>query len=580
LEKDRVAFLSESYELLNSLDSELIELGKNPESNDLLHSVHAHYQTFLESSKIQRYSKLESIVHIAERLISHLLQTDHEVSNEMSTTILKLNMSIREILFIIDDTGKEPDHLNESIINDVEAVINKTEDEGFMDEMGNTTDLLLAGSLPSTQNSHAELLDRFMNIVVELHNSKSIFDQFQKEFRSLSFLQETNRLSNLVSDLYSEIKNARSQPIGTLMMNFDKIIKDTAEPLTKQIILRVNGKEKELDNILLESLKQSLMQLIKNSVEHGIETEEERKSKGKNSEGLIIIDCHIKGEFFHSIYSDDGAGLDPEKIRQKFIDKNVMLSEEASQIPDNEIIHYIFKDGFAGFNELGGFIGGKPSGMDIAKVRLESIGGKIFLERNKPGKGLEIHLQIPMINSIIQVVSANFGIERYAIPKIYLLEVIHIDTENLLKKLEIEHGYTFFPWKDKRIPILYMKQILKYEEPITDKLPENPIVNLLVLDNDGKHFAMVADSVSDIEEVILKPLGPQLNDIFLFSGVTILQDTKPALILNTTEIYNHYLGNPILKKLVNREEVPKEFRKLDEEIQNEIDAPLLDKVLS
>ncbi|MCB1142345.1 MAG: chemotaxis protein CheW [Leptospiraceae bacterium] len=579
MEKDRTVFLSESYETLNALDSELIELRKNPESNEILNSIHAHYQTFLESSKINRFLKLESLIHIAERLISHLLQVNHEVSNEMTTTILKLNMSIREVLFSIDDTGKEPAHLNESIIADVEEVIKKTEDEGFMDEMGNATDLLLAGTPPTGQNTHADLLNRFMDIVVELHHSKEIFTRFQSEFKSLKYLQESTRLNNLITELYDEVREARSQPLGTLIMNFDKLIKDTIEPLGKSVVLRVQGKEKEIDSELLENLKLTIIQLIKNSLEHGIETIEERKELGKAPDGQIHIDAYYKGEYFHTVISDDGRGMDPEKVRRKLIEKNVMLTEEASEVSDEEILHYLFRDGYAGLNETGGFVGGKPSGMDLAKIKIEESGGKIYLDKSVKGKGTHIHLQIPLINSIIPVVSANFGTERYAIPKVYLSEILHLTSESLLGFLEIDHGYTFFLKDGKRVPLLYMKQLLKYEDPITDKLPDNPPVELILLEDENILFAIVTDRVTDMEEAILRPLGSQLSDIFLFSGVTILNDGKPALIFNVNEIYRHYLGNPIVKRLMRREEIPPEPQREVEIIENDIDPPLLEEVL-
>ena len=577
MEEELRIFLSESYETLNSLDRELIQLGKNPESEDILRTIHANFQTFLESSKFLHFTKLESLTHIGERLITQLIQSDSEVSGEMITTILKLNMVIREIIFHIDEKGSEPSEINNSIIRDVEEVIKKKESEGMIGDINDVTDIFMAGTPTPGVTNESDLTDRLMNTVVEMIHVRERLFNFRPYIKSYEYSQIIARMSGLVNDVYTQVRSSKTQPVGTLVLNLDKIIKDTAKQLGKSVILRIIGKEREVDAKLLEGLRIALVQILHNSVTHGIERTDQRIAQDKSPDGSITIECYQSGELFHSIISDDGEGLDPDKIRKKLVEKSVLFTEEASKIPDDEVVHYIFKDGYAGLNEAGGFIGGRPSGLDIAKAKIETMGGRIFLKNSQKGRGVDIHLTLPQINAIVPVVCVNFGKERYAIPKIYLVEIVPLDSESLIKGIEVIQGNSVFIRRGKRYPLIYMKQVLRYEDPDMKELPENPLIHIIILENDGMQFAMVADGVTDMEEAVVRSLSSQLSGIFLFSGATILSDEKPSLILDIGEIQRHYINSKAIKKIVNFEEV--DVVETATEIQNNIEPPFLEEFL-
>lgn len=544
-------FVNESYETLNSLDKELVTLGKNPENMEILSTIHANYQTFLESSKFLKFPKLESLTNIGERLTNQLLQSDYEINNEMITTMMKLNTAIREIIFTIEETGKEPSHINASIITDVEEVIVKSE-TNFKD-FSESAEFLL-GTIPGGSTSETDIMERLMGIAVEMLHTRETLNRFYQKFKDLSYYQTITRLSMLVMDFYSLVKQSRSQSVGSLVMNLDKIMKDEARARGKSVALRIIGKDKELDSRLLEGLRVCLIQLVKNAVEFGIENPDERIASEKSPDGAITIECSYKGELFHTVVSDDGAGFDPEAIRKRLVDKGLMLSEEVSQISDEDVLEYIFKDGYCGLNEAGSFVGGRPTGLDIVKAKIESMGGGVYLASSVRGKGTEIHLTLPMVNAIVPVVSVVFGKERYAIAKAHLFEVLQIDSESLLRNVETIHAFPVFRWGNKKIPLLYLKQILKYEDEPEENKEKNPIVNIVILEADGIRFGLVADLVQDMEEVVIRPLNSQINSIYLFSGVTILQDEKPALILDVAEIRRKHLNNRDLIQEISKEE--------------------------
>lgn len=551
MEDELKIFLSESYETLNSLDKELILLSKNPGgATQSLHTIHANYRTFLESSKFLRFQKLESLTHIGERLVNQVIESELDISSEMITTILKLNTTIREIIFTIDETGKEPTHINSSIISDVEDVIKKSEQESLTEvDDGGSSELLLAGA-PATGSAENDIMDRLTNILVELIHTRVTLEKFQSELRNLKFYQAVSRMTALINDMYNQVRQAKNQPIGSLMQNLDKIVKDIAKSSGKSIALRVIGKDREVDSRQIEGIRICLIQLLKNSIEHGIEDPDERISRDKNPDGEITIECTVRGELFHIIVSDDGDGLDPAKIRKRLVDRNLLLTDEAEQIPDYDIVHYIFKDNFSGLGEHGNFIGGRASGFDIVKVKLESMGGRVYLQDSIRGKGMEVHMTFPVINSIVPIISVAFGRERYAIAKAHLNEILQIDSETLIENITVIHGYSVFHWKGKKYPLLFMKQILKAED---NPHEENPIVNLIILESRGMKVALVGDKVQDMEEAVVRPLSTQINGIYLFSGMTILQDEKPALILDVGEIVRKNLNHRELQMAISDE---------------------------
>ncbi len=163
---------------------------------------------------------------------------------------------------------------------------------------------------------------------------------------------------------------------------------------------------------------------------------------------------------------------------------------------------------------------------------------------------MEVHMTFPVINSIVPIISVAFGRERYAIAKAHLNEILQIDSETLIENITVIHGYSVFHWKGKKYPLLFMKQILKAED---NPHEENPMVNLIILESRGMKVALVGDKVQDMEEAVVRPLSTQINGIYLFSGMTILQDEKPALILDVGEIVRKNLNHRELQMAISDE---------------------------
>lgn len=573
-------FLNESYETLNSLDRELITLGKNPDAVEILNTIHANYKTFLDSSKFFGFNKLESLAHIGEKLVRQLINSEYEITGEIITIILKLNFGLRDIIFHIEENGSEPNVVASSMVSDIEEVIKKHEPENQLSIMGSgeeasdddiPTPEIPVPLIPAFGNS--ETLEDMLNTLVSLFHVREQLFNFRANFRDINYSLTTNRLGLLMDQLYQKIHKAKSQPLSNLVSHFDKITRDLSKALKKDIQLVIEGKEKEIDIQLLEVLRESLVHIMKNSIQHGIESPEERTSVDKSPTGEIIIQARYVGELFHIKVIDDGRGIDPNKIRKRLIEKDLLLTDEVDRLSENEIVEYIFKSGLNSNTSSSNY--SSSPGLDIVRTNIEKVGGRIYIEKNIPGKGVEILISLPLINAIVPVIVVACGNERYAISRLNLIEIVQIDSDKLLDSLEFIKGSPIYKHKNQSLPLLYLKQILRYEEIVANvKEDEQKIVSILVLDVNHKKFGLVADKVVDMQDIVIKALGYQIKDIRIFSGVTILNDEQVSLILDIHEISRIYSKKVDLFKEEKPPEPPKEVKPAAPQIESiEISIP-------
>lgn len=547
MEKDQLKlFLDESYETLNSLDKQLIQLGKNPDQREYLDTIHANFKTFLDSAKLFGFNKLGSMTHIGERLVDHLRSSEYDLTNEVITIILKLNFSIRDIIFAIDETGKEPQLINSSMVSDIEELITKQEsgeefivatsdDEDEDSKRISSTDIPIALTPIFTEN---ETMDSLMNTIIPLLQTQIQIKELASadKFSTLDTL--SRKLELLVKDIYSKVHGAKTKTLGTLLHNFDKVVSDIAQMQDKQVSFIIEGGEKELDTRMLDILRNCLIHIIKNSVEHGIEMPEIRTEVGKSAMGEIHLKAFHHGELFYIKIKDDGAGIEPARVRRKLIEKNLLLTEEAERLTDQEAIDFIFQQGFSGSKS--------SAGLDVVRANIEQIAGKFYIFKNIPGKGVEFHITLPLIDEIVPSVIVSVGIEKYIITRANLYEIMQMESDTFINTLEVINGFPTYKHRGDLIPILFLSQILKYEDnkEVADRQKDSgKKISILILEVNQFKYALVADQVEDMNEVVVRPLNYEIKNIYLFSGLTILKDESPALILDVGEIMRVHLKN-------------------------------------
>ncbi len=370
-----------------------------------------------------------------------------------------------------------------------------------------------------------DLLDKLMNLVGELVLARNQIVQFTAQEKDASLMSTTQHLNQLTSELQEGVMKTRMQPIGNIWNKFPRIVRDLAKTCGKNVRLDMEGKDTELDKTLIEAIKDPLTHIVRNSVDHGIELPDERISKGKNPEGRLFLRAYHEGGQVNIEMIDDGGGIDPEKIKMKALNKNLISPQEANRMSDRELVNLIFNPGFSTAEKVSN-ISGRGVGMDVVKTNIEKIGGSVDIQ-SRVREGTTLKVKIPLTLAIIPALIVTCGGLRYAIPQVSLVELVRLENEGGVSGVEFIQGSPVYRLRGNLLPLVYLSEELGVEGQ--EKLGA---VNIVVLQADSRQFGLVVDGISDTEEIVVKPLGKQLKGITAYAGATIMGDGKVALILD------------------------------------------------
>ncbi|MEM7272352.1 MAG: chemotaxis protein CheA [Actinomycetota bacterium] len=381
------------------------------------------------------------------------------------------------------------------------------------------------GAADSTIRVDVAVLDTLMNLVGELVLSRNQIVQLASDEEFREFAGPAQRLNLITSELQEGVMRTRMQPIGNIWNKLPRVVRDLANQFDKQISLEMEGKGTELDRTILEAIKDPLTHMVRNTVDHGIESPEIREAAGKNTEGILRLSASHEGGQVNIEISDDGAGIDPDRMRTKAVEKGVITPEAAAAMSDNEAVNLIFAPGFSTATTVSN-VSGRGVGMDVVRTNVERIGGSVDV-KSKVGQGTTFKIKIPLTLAIIPAITVRCGGNRYAIPQVSLQELVRLDSNDPSSRIEDLHGAPVYRLRESLLPIVDLRERLGVEPE-----EDNGAVNIVVLQLDGKPFGLVVDRIDNTEEIVVKPLGAAVKDIALFSGATIMGDGKVALILD------------------------------------------------
>jgi two-component system chemotaxis sensor kinase CheA len=319
------------------------------------------------------------------------------------------------------------------------------------------------------------------------------------------------------------------QPIGNVWGQFPRTVRDVALGCGKEVGIEMEGKETELDKTIIEAIKDPLTHLVRNSVDHGIELPDDRVKAGKARSGRLILRAFHEGGQVNIEISDDGAGLDVDRIRKKALERGVITADQAEHMGEREIFNLIFLPGFSTAEKVTN-VSGRGVGMDVVKTNVEKIGGTVDVQSTR-GQGTTVRVKIPLTLAIIPALVVTCGGDRYAIPQVSLIELVRLKAAEVGKGIELVHGAPVYRLRGRLLPLVYLNRELKLaEKPSTAK--DDGAVNIIVLQADGRQFGLVVDQINDTEEIVVKPLRKQLKTVKTFAGSSIMGDGKVALILD------------------------------------------------
>jgi chemotaxis protein histidine kinase CheA len=302
-------------------------------------------------------------------------------------------------------------------------------------------------------------LDRLMNGMSELVLLRNQIVQYSNSTDDSELLGTSQRLNLLTTELQEGVMKTRMQPIGNIWSKFPRTVRDVALGCGKQVRIEMEGKETELDKTIIEAIKDPLTHLVRNAVDHGIESPEVRRAAGKNPEGLLFLRAFHEGGQVNIEITDDGAGLDFERIRSKAIQKALVSADQAARMTEREITNLIFLPGFSTAEKVTN-VSGRGVGMDVVKTNIEKIGGTVDVQ-SKPGQGSTVRMKIPLTLAIIPALIVVSGGDRYAIPQVSLLELVRLEGEQAHKGIELVNGAPVYRLRERLLPLAYLNRELK-----------------------------------------------------------------------------------------------------------------------
>jgi two-component system, chemotaxis family, sensor kinase CheA len=386
----------------------------------------------------------------------------------------------------------------------------------------------------STIRVDVSQLDRLMNRVGELVLLRNQILQFTNSTEETGLAATSQRLNLLTTELQESVMKTRMQPIGNVWSKFPRTVRDVAMSCGKQVRIEMEGKETELDKTIIEAIKDPLMHLVRNSVDHGIEAPEARVAAGKAPEGRLFLRAFHEGGQVNIEITDDGAGIDCEKIRNKALQKGLITPDQVARMSEREVTNLIFLPGLSTAEKVTN-VSGRGVGMDVVKTNIEKIGGTVDVQ-SKIGLGTTVRMKIPLTLAIIPALIVTSAGDRYAIPQVSLLELVRLEGEQVKKGIELVNGAPVHRLRGRLLPLLYLNRELNVDDAAagSDCKAEaaNASVNIVVLRADEQEFGLVVDEINDTEEIVVKPLTKQLKSINTYAGATIMGDGRVALILD------------------------------------------------
>jgi two-component system chemotaxis sensor kinase CheA len=387
----------------------------------------------------------------------------------------------------------------------------------------------------STIRVDVGLLDKVMNLVGELVLARNQVLQFANRMKDTPFLAASQRLNLITTELQAGVMKTRMQPIGNIWGQFPRTVRDVALGCGKEVSIEMEGKETELDKTIIEAIKDPLTHLVRNSVDHGIELPAERAAAGKDRVGRLTLRAYHEGGQVNIEISDDGAGLNTERIRKKAVERGVITGEQALRMTEREIFNLIFLPGFSTAQKVTK-VSGRGVGMDVVKTNVEKIGGTVDLQ-SATGRGTTVRVKIPLTLAIIPALVVSCGGDRYAIPQVSLLELVRLAPDQVRGGIEMVQGAPVHRLRGRLLPLVYLSRVLELAGPgevgpVAWNAVNVNAVNIVVLQAEGRTFGLAVDEINDTEEIVVKPLGKQLKSFNTFAGATIMGDGKVALILD------------------------------------------------
>ena len=547
------SYLVEAREILDHLSQDLLALEKAPSDVNVLNNIFREMHTLKGTSSFLGFSQIAELAHTSEDLLNKLRKGDCIATSEIIDVLIDVHKTSGVLLQRIESRNLQP--------IDMESILEKLR-KGMQQQSASVHVQVAAPSiiepivhvpeLAEIQPQHAVdttirvdvgRLDDLMNLIGELvlarnrlsQAAQSLMEKYERLDMSKQIADVSSQIDFVTTELQMAVMKTRMVPIEKVFSGLPLVARDVMRATGKEVDLQIYGKETELDKSIIEELKDPLIHMIRNAVDHGIESPEERKNKGKPSQGIVVVNAERDGNYILITMEDDGRGIDVDITKRKAIEKGLISEIEATEMSKSDILNLIFIPGFSTKKEITN-VSGRGVGMDVVKTNIAKLKGIVEIDSNV-GTGTIITLKVPLTLAIIQGLLLKVVDEIFAVPLSAVLEIVRITPEEIYSI----QGREVIRVRDTILPLARMCDIIG-----KNRIVQHSTVSYVVIVGWAeKRIGLLVDSLQGQKEVVIKTLGNYLGDVPGIAGSTILGDGSVILVIDVgrfIELVAHHFG--------------------------------------
>lgn len=541
-------FIEESVEALQRIEQLLLDAEAGRPAADLMAMMFRDIHTMKGTAGFLAFLRTQKLAHVVEDLLARFRDSGTEVSKHHYARLMSAMDLLRALVHSVKATEDEGSTDVEPMVELLRADLAElvTKETAAVSEAvpvaaaetpveAPAADTAAQASNQETADStvrvNVALLDRLMNLIGELVLARNQMVQVVKTGLDANANTQAacQRLSLVTSDLQEQVMKTRMQPVGRVFEKIPRMVRDLGQHMKKQVHVHIEGTSTEIDKALVEAIRDPVLHIVRNAMDHGFETPEQRVRLGKAAIGKLSIRASHEGGMVTIELADDGRGMDPQALRAHALKKGLLTEAAAQRLSDRESLDLIFRPGFSTAAQVTD-ISGRGVGMDVVRAHVERAGGQVELE-SVLGKGTTLRLKMPLTLAIIPALLVSTGAQRFAIPQVNLLELVHVNEEQVAKAIEHVRGAPFYRLRGEMLPLVRLSSVLR----LPDRPPADG-VNIVVVAVGSRRYGLVVDEIHDTEEIVIKPLHGPLKRLSCYSGATVLGDGGVALILEVAGV--------------------------------------------
>jgi two-component system chemotaxis sensor kinase CheA len=515
-------FVAECREMLEALGGEIVAWEAQPDDRARLDSIFRFVHTVKGNCGFFEFPRLEALSHAAEDALADVRAGRRVPDGQLVSAVLAIIDRISEMVAAIE-AGEEMPGGDDSAL--IDALAPGAEGAAapvaahFAEGQGR------ASAAPRTIRLSVELLDRVMSTVSDMVLARNeLARRLRESTTEVSVDGAFERLSSIIAEMRDAITRTRMQRIENLFVGLPRMVRDLSAELGKQVLVDIEGGDVELDREMIEMIRDPLTHIIRNAVDHGIETPAERLAAGKREIGILSVSARQSGNQILIDIQDDGRGIDGQRLVEKAIASGVIEKADAAQLGPREQLALIFEAGLSTAKQVTA-ISGRGVGMDVVRSNVERIGGIVEVD-SRLGEGTRMTLRVPLTLTIIPALTVSIGNQHFAIPRSAIDEIVRANGESVT--LEHLGGAGVATIRGRRVPEVSLADILGLESEVH----EHDRRLIVLRPGGGDVYALSVDKIHDHEELVVKPAAPAVMATGLYAGTTLADDGSPILLFD------------------------------------------------